>query len=270
MDDKQRIALIETRTQGTDGSPVQLMRYQLGNHIGSASLEEDDAGQIISYEEYYPYGSTSYQAVRSQSQTPKRHQHRAKERDDETRLYYYGRRYYASWIGRWASADPASIRDGTNLYVFTRANPIVFIDRDGLDTVASSNVDLRGTKVAMQFEGIVEDRYKYPQNDLSVVRLTHGDSIVGSIITLSQYVLKDCPKESALQAFDRGAATFAAMTNLEQVYNAAIRRGEEASEAMSRAEVHNYGNEHNAPSMTKDEHEQAVETDTERGSCCPK
>src|SRR5262249_47324297 len=66
MDDKQRIALVETRTQGNEpGVPAQLIRYQLGNHLGSASLELDDVGQIISYEEYYPYGSTSYQAGRS-------------------------------------------------------------------------------------------------------------------------------------------------------------------------------------------------------------
>ena len=65
MDDKQRIALVETRTEGNDGSPTQLVRYQFGNHLGSASLELDDAGQIISYEEYHPYGSTSYQAGRA-------------------------------------------------------------------------------------------------------------------------------------------------------------------------------------------------------------
>ena len=38
MDDKQRIALVETRTQGNDGSPPQLARYQFSNHLGSASL----------------------------------------------------------------------------------------------------------------------------------------------------------------------------------------------------------------------------------------
>ena len=54
MDDKQRIALVETRTQGDDGSPAQLIRYQFGNHLGSAILELDDQAQIISYEEYYP------------------------------------------------------------------------------------------------------------------------------------------------------------------------------------------------------------------------
>jgi hypothetical protein len=60
MDDKQRIALVETRTQGNDGSPPQLVRYQFSNHLSSASLELDDAGQIISYEEYYPYGSSLF------------------------------------------------------------------------------------------------------------------------------------------------------------------------------------------------------------------
>ena len=65
MDDEQRVALVETRTQGDDGSPAQLIRYQFGNHLGSACLELDADAAVISYEEYYPYGSTSYQAGRS-------------------------------------------------------------------------------------------------------------------------------------------------------------------------------------------------------------
>ena len=65
LDDKQRIALVETRTQGQDGSAQQLIRFQFSNHLGSASLELDEQGAIISYEEYYPYGSSSYQAGRS-------------------------------------------------------------------------------------------------------------------------------------------------------------------------------------------------------------
>src|SRR5262249_58074219 len=69
MDDRQRIALVETRTQGSDPAPQQLIRYQCGNHLDSASLELDDQAQIISYEEYFPYGSTSYQAVRSEEHT---------------------------------------------------------------------------------------------------------------------------------------------------------------------------------------------------------
>jgi RHS repeat-associated protein len=111
MDDQQRIALVETRTQGSDPAPAQLIRYQLGNHLGSASLELDDQAQIISYEEYYPYGSTSYQAVRSQTETPKRYRYTGKERDEESGLYYHGARYYVSWLVKWCSVDPAILLD---------------------------------------------------------------------------------------------------------------------------------------------------------------
>ena len=65
MDNAQRVAIVDTRApMGDDGSPLQTIRYQLGNHLGSASLEIDQAGEIISYEEYYSFGSTSYQAGR--------------------------------------------------------------------------------------------------------------------------------------------------------------------------------------------------------------
>jgi RHS repeat-associated protein len=131
MDDQQRIALVETRTQGSDPAPEQLIRYQFDNHLGSASLELDDTRQIISYEEYYAYGSTSYQAVRSQSETPKRYRYTGKERDEETGLTYHGARYYSPTLVRWISCDPASIAAGVNSYLYANANPLVFSDPSG-------------------------------------------------------------------------------------------------------------------------------------------
>ncbi|HRC86691.1 MAG TPA: RHS repeat-associated core domain-containing protein, partial [Thermoanaerobaculia bacterium] len=114
MDTKQRIAVVETRTQGTGTGPAQLVRYQLANHLGSASLELDGRGRILSYEEYTPYGSTSYQAVSAQLETPKRYRYTGQERDEESGLYYHGARYYAPWLGIWMSPDPAFLSDGTN------------------------------------------------------------------------------------------------------------------------------------------------------------
>jgi RHS repeat-associated protein len=131
FDDKQRVALVETRTQGNDNAPPRLIRYHLSNHMGSASLELDHLAQIVSYEEYYPYGSTSYQAVRSQTETPARYRYTGKERDEESGFYYYGVRYYASHLGRWTSADPAGMIDGANLYVYVRDNPVVLRDVQG-------------------------------------------------------------------------------------------------------------------------------------------
>jgi RHS repeat-associated protein len=155
MDDKQRIALVETRTQGNDPAPPQLIRYQFSNHLGSASLELDDQAQIISYEEYTPYGSTSYQAVRSQTETPKRYRYTGKERDEESGLYYNGARYYAAWLGRWTSADPAELVDGTNCYQYVQSNPVRLKDPNGLYSWGEFFEDV-GSGIAGAARGIVE------------------------------------------------------------------------------------------------------------------
>jgi RHS repeat-associated protein len=133
-DDKQRIALVEVRTQGSDGSPARVVRVQCGNHLGSAALELDETGQTISYEEYFPYGGTSYQAVRTDIPVSlKRYRYTGKERDEDTGLYYFGARYYAPWIGRWTSCDPKGLAAGVHLYAYVRGNPIRFADPDGRD-----------------------------------------------------------------------------------------------------------------------------------------
>jgi RHS repeat-associated protein len=135
MDDKQRIALVERRTSNTsnnDRTPAQLIRYQFGNHLGSASLELDHDAKIISYEEYTPYGSSSYQAVGAGIETPKRYRYTGKERDEESGLYYHGARYYAPWLGRWCSCDRKGMRNGhENLYVYVLGNPVIFRDPTG-------------------------------------------------------------------------------------------------------------------------------------------
>ena len=75
-----------------------------------AALELDDSGNIISYEEYYPYGSTSYQAGRSVAEVSlKRYRYTGKERDEETGLNYHGARYYAPGWGGGPAPDPAGI-----------------------------------------------------------------------------------------------------------------------------------------------------------------
>ncbi|MCB9288246.1 MAG: insecticidal toxin complex protein [Lewinellaceae bacterium] len=134
QDDTQRIALVETKTKDVPGddSPDELIRYQFSNHLGTACLELDDSATVISYEEYYPYGSTSYQAVNADIKAAaKRYRYTGKERDEESGLYYYGARYYASWLCRWCSADPAGLVDGGNLYWYVASNPVRYIDEKG-------------------------------------------------------------------------------------------------------------------------------------------
>ncbi len=150
MDDTQRLALAETRTRGIDPSPAQLTRYELGNHLGSTSLELDDQARIISYEEYTPYGSSSYQAVRSQTQTPKRYRYTGKERDAATGLHYHGKRYYACWLGRWVSPDPGWMVDGTDLFNYSTNSPVLLNDPTGSATVDPENKGRAATSRLVQ------------------------------------------------------------------------------------------------------------------------
>jgi RHS repeat-associated protein len=106
----------------------------------------DDHAQLISYEEYYPYGSTSYQAVRSQTETPKAYRYTGKERDEESGLHYFGARYYASWLGRWTGCDLILTSLTSNLYLFVNANPIIFQDLEGLQPTKEEKLSASAKK----------------------------------------------------------------------------------------------------------------------------
>jgi RHS repeat-associated protein len=132
MGEEKRVGFAETRIQDeSTNTSAPFIRYQYDNAIGSSVLELDSEAAIISYEEYTPYGSTSYQGVRSQIETAKRYRYIGMERDEESGLSYFGARYYAPWICRWISPDPAGVRDNVNVYCYVRANPIRFSDPEG-------------------------------------------------------------------------------------------------------------------------------------------
>ncbi len=122
-------------TNSTNLDVGTLYRYQYSNHLGSVALELDEKAKIISYEEYHPYGTSAYQAKNKDiKSTAKHYLYTGMERDDETGLNYHGARYYAAWLGRWMSCDPIGIKDGLNIYVYIKNNPVIFIDYRGTAT----------------------------------------------------------------------------------------------------------------------------------------
>ena len=145
---EQRVLLVDDviTASGTgpprpDGLTVKaqtLFRYQYSNHLGSACLELDEQAEIISYEEYHPYGTSAYRAKNSGIEVPpKRYRYTGMERDEESGLSYHSARYYAAWLDRWLSPDPSGISDGANLYRSFLSNPSMLRDPSGRQSEAS-------------------------------------------------------------------------------------------------------------------------------------
>ncbi len=152
------------------GIDADQLRYTSGDHLGSVSLELDQQARMISHEGYLSFGATAWMAAPVLIEVQYRYIRYSGKEMDVTRLYYYGARYYAPWLGRWTAADPAGAVDGLNLYAFVGNNPIIHVDETGnakvlfdvakgffgvLDRAATAAGQLHN--LASKFDGLVPE-----------------------------------------------------------------------------------------------------------------
>jgi RHS repeat-associated protein len=132
------------------GDTTPAVKHRLGDYLGSSNLIIDETGSWTGREEYMPYGETVFG-----SYARKRYRFTGKERDEESGLYNHGARYFAPWLCRWISCDPAGMVDGPNLYAYTRSNPILHTDPTGTQTAGAESIEFTDADVAAHPEAHV-------------------------------------------------------------------------------------------------------------------
>jgi len=103
--------------------------YLHGDHLGSVSLMTGATGNLISSQEFKPWGEVRSGGV---SQTTLNY---TGQRKDDTGLLYYNARYYDPVLARFVSADnigrETSKPQTLNTYTYVTNNPIRYIDPTG-------------------------------------------------------------------------------------------------------------------------------------------
>jgi RHS repeat-associated protein len=129
--------------------PSNAVSYYFSDHLKTASVITDSAGNIKSESDFYPWGG-ELQFVNNDSN---HYKFTGKERDSETQLDYFGARYYSNGLGRFVTSDwsatpvPVPYADLTdpqslNQYSYVRNIPTVKVDADGHDGGVGTDVEV--------------------------------------------------------------------------------------------------------------------------------
>ena len=102
--------------------------YYHADGLGSITDLSNASGSIVQTYSYDSFGNMTATGNIRQPFT-----YTAREYDSETGMYFYRARYYDPKVGRFVTKDPIGFAgDDVNLYNYVGANPINWIDPEGL------------------------------------------------------------------------------------------------------------------------------------------
>jgi RHS repeat-associated protein len=111
--------------------------YLTNDHLGSPRITTDANGQVISRRDFQPFGEEIQRANYGTDNV--RQKFTSYERDTESELDFAQARYYSKNLGRFYSVDPENAGakeddpQSWNGYAYSRNNPILYTDPDGLE-----------------------------------------------------------------------------------------------------------------------------------------
>jgi RHS repeat-associated protein len=136
------------------------VHYYFANYLASTSVITDASGNVTEQSDYYPYGGE----IAVSGSDPNHFKFTGKERDSESGLDNFGKRYLGSSLGRFMTPDPPlmdqHIADpqSWNLYSYVRNNPLSFVDPTGNSIELLGDEDQRKKELAFLQKSLGNDK----------------------------------------------------------------------------------------------------------------
>jgi RHS repeat-associated protein len=113
---------------------ITALYYVHNDQLGTPQAMSDDTGTLVWRASYDPFGKATVNedpdgdnnSITLNIRFPGQYY------DAETGLHYNYHRYYSPQEGRYLTSDPIGLRGGLNTYLYANANPLRFIDPEGL------------------------------------------------------------------------------------------------------------------------------------------
>jgi RHS repeat-associated protein len=162
---------------GGGGGALPDIRWLITDQLGTPRMIFDQSGSLsgVTRHDYLPYGEeliagtngrSSQQGYSSSDNV--RQKFTEKERDEETKLDFFGARYHSSLLGRFTSTDPIYFEfmmaldpQRFNLYSYARNNPLKWIDPSGERVYLRGDLDWLRNNILYEMVGGKEEFDKY-------------------------------------------------------------------------------------------------------------
>ena len=137
-----------------DGMPLAIIEGNnsytiLPDHLGTPQLITDQNQNIVWQADYEPFGNTDITTASIQNNLRFPGQYY----DLESGLNYNKYRYYMPKLGRYLRSDSISLNGGLNTYLYTGANPIMYIDPYGLYCLTNREINAIAGGIGGAFSG---------------------------------------------------------------------------------------------------------------------
>ncbi len=128
MDGSSMVATLLVGNDADEDQTLPKKRFYTADRLGTICVTYQENSTLINFEDYYPFGETSYGIYPKQ-----RYRYNGKEKDQDTGLYEYGQRYYAPWLCRFVSVDPIAEKfSQLSSYNYASNRPETARDLEGL------------------------------------------------------------------------------------------------------------------------------------------